>query len=152
MTNLVDVRCSILVIRNHCALLIHRTHDGLDDWVLPGGTPRNGESLPACARRELLEETGVIASPSRIVLVIESALPGSAHRMLDVVFLATDATTGREHRQEPGMQPHFISQRELPGLVLHPAIAGQLIRLLDPVAHPHAGYVSNIHVQQGADT
>jgi 8-oxo-dGTP pyrophosphatase MutT (NUDIX family) len=38
-----DVRCSVLVERNHAVLLIHRTHDRLDDWVLPGGTPREGE-------------------------------------------------------------------------------------------------------------
>ncbi|HUB42872.1 MAG TPA: NUDIX hydrolase [Streptosporangiaceae bacterium] len=143
MAYLVDVRCSALVIRNHCALLVHRTHDGLDDWVLPGGTPRDGESLLACARRELLEETSVAASPSHIALVIESAPPQSAHRMLDIVFLATDGVIGREQRQEPGMQPHFVPQSQLPGLVLHPPIGGQLIRLLDPVPHQHAGYISN---------
>jgi len=55
---LYDVRCSILVVRKHDALLVHRTHDGLDDWVLPGGTPCEGEGLAACARRELLEWGG----------------------------------------------------------------------------------------------
>jgi len=33
-----DVR-SIIVLHKHAVLLVHRTHDGLDDWVLPGGTP-----------------------------------------------------------------------------------------------------------------
>ena len=60
-----EVRCSVLVARDHAVLLIHRTHDGLDDWVLPGGTPHAGESLVACARRELLEETGVSAGGAR---------------------------------------------------------------------------------------
>jgi len=85
MGNPVDVRCSVLVVHRHTVLLVHRTRDGLDDWVLPGGTPREDESLVACARRELLEETGVSAYPARIALVVESEPPGSSHRMLDIV-------------------------------------------------------------------
>jgi 8-oxo-dGTP pyrophosphatase MutT (NUDIX family) len=98
------VRCSVLVARNHAVLLVHRTHDGLDDWVLPGGTPREGESLVACARRELLEETGVSADPSHIALVVESASSGTGPRMLDIVFIAplgqrwAGNTTGNEGR------------------------------------------------------
>jgi len=42
-----DVRCSVVVLRKHAVLLMHRTRDGLDDWVLPGGTPRDGESMTA---------------------------------------------------------------------------------------------------------
>jgi 8-oxo-dGTP pyrophosphatase MutT (NUDIX family) len=26
-------------------LLVHRARDGANDWVLPGGTPRPGESM-----------------------------------------------------------------------------------------------------------
>ena len=61
-----DVRCSVIVLHKHAVLLLHRTRDGLDDWVLPGGTPREGESMTACARRELFEETGISADPSRV--------------------------------------------------------------------------------------
>jgi len=141
MAVLFDVRCSILVVRKHAALLVHRTHDGLDDWVLPGGTPCEGESLMACARRELLEETGVSASPSRVALVVESASP-RAGRMLDIVFVATGPVLSREYCREPGMGPCFIPADQLPGLVIHPAVAGQLIRLLDPGPHQeHASYM-----------
>jgi 8-oxo-dGTP pyrophosphatase MutT (NUDIX family) len=38
-------------------LLIHRTDN--DNWSLPGGAQDLGESLPQCAVRETLEETGV---------------------------------------------------------------------------------------------
>jgi 8-oxo-dGTP diphosphatase len=143
MSVLYDVRCSILVVRKHAALLVHRTHDGLDDWVLPGGTPCEGESLMACARRELLEETGVSANPSRVALVVESASPGAAS-MLDIVFVADGPVLSRECCREPGMGPCFISADQLPGLVIHPAVAGQLIRLLDPgPPQQHAAYVRN---------
>jgi len=124
-------------------LLLHRTRDGLDDWVLPGGTPREGESLVACARRELLEETGVSASPSRVALVVESEPPGSGRRMLDIVFVAAEPLSGREHCREPGLEPRYVPPERLSPLALHPAFAAQLIRLLDPGPPQHAPYVSN---------
>jgi len=139
----VDVRCSVLVIHKHTVLLVHRTHDGLDDWVLPGGTPRDRESLLACARRELLEETSVSASPAQIALVIESGPPKYPRHVLDVVFLATDPVMGHEQRREHGMQPSFVAPEQLAGLALHPPISGQLIRMLDPGRHQNAAYIGN---------
>lgn len=143
MANPADVRCSVLAVHRHSVLLVHRTHDGLDDWVLPGGTPRAGESLAECARRELLEETGVSAYPSRIAFVVESEPPGSSRRLLDIVFIAAEPLYGREHCREPGLEPRFVPPEQLPGLVLHPALAAQLIRLLDPGPRQHAPYVRN---------
>lgn len=144
-----DVRCSVLVVRKHAVLLIHRTRDGLDDWVLPGGTPHEGESLVACARRELLEETGVSAYPSQVALVVESEPPGSGRRMLDIVFIAAEPLSGREHSRESGLEPRFVPPEQLPGMALHPALAAQLIRLIDPGPHQHAPCVSNAAWQIG---
>jgi 8-oxo-dGTP diphosphatase len=47
----VELRCSAIVVRERTVLLVHRVGSGADDWVLPGGTPRPGESMAACARR-----------------------------------------------------------------------------------------------------
>ena len=44
-------------IRGTELLLIHRKR--YDDWTMPKGKVEPGESLPACAVREVLEETGV---------------------------------------------------------------------------------------------
>ena len=72
-----DIRCSVVVLRKHAVLLVHRTRDGLDDWVLPGGTPREGESITGCVRREPFEETGLSAGSSQVALVVESVPPAS---------------------------------------------------------------------------
>jgi ADP-ribose pyrophosphatase YjhB (NUDIX family) len=137
------VRCSVIVLRQHAVLLVHRTRDGLGDWVLPGGTPEEGESLTACARRELLEETGLSANLSRIALVVESVQPGSARRTLDIVFLATEPVLGRERSRESGLEPRFVPPGQLAGIDLHPALAGHLHHLLDPGPHAHVPYVGS---------
>jgi len=143
MTRGFDIRCSVIVLHRQAVLLVHRTRDGLDDWVLPGGTPHEGESLTACARRELLEETGVAADPSRVALVVETAPPGSGCRLLDIVFLATEPVLGREYSREPGLEPRFVPPGQLAGLDLHPSLAGHLGRLLDPGTHGYAPYVGS---------
>ncbi|HUB21270.1 MAG TPA: NUDIX hydrolase [Streptosporangiaceae bacterium] len=138
-----DVRCSVVVLRRHAVLLVHRMRGGLDDWVLPGGTPRDGESLTGCARRELLEETGLSADPSRVLLVVESVPPGSGRRLLDIVFLAAEPVFGMEHSREPGLEPCFVPPGRLADLNLHPGLAGHLNRLADPGPHGYAAYVGN---------
>jgi len=60
-----QLRCSAAVIRQRAVLLLHRTR-GAGEWVLPGGTPRPSESMAACARREVLEETGLHVDPSKV--------------------------------------------------------------------------------------
>jgi 8-oxo-dGTP diphosphatase len=139
-----DVRCSVIVLQKRAVLLVHRTHDGLDDWVLPGGTPRDGESLTTCAARELFEETGVSAHPSHVAFVAESVRPESSRRLLDIVFAVTEPVLGRESFREPGLEPHFVLPGQLAGLNLHPSLAGRLTRLLDSGDHGYAPYVGNL--------
>jgi 8-oxo-dGTP diphosphatase len=138
-----EVRCSVIVLRQRAVLLVHRTRHGPDDWVLPGGTPDEGESLTACARRELLEETGLSANLSQVALVVESVQPGSSRRTLDIVFLAAEPVLGRERSREPGLEPRFVPPGQLAGIDLHPALAGHLYRLLDPGPHGHVPFVGN---------
>ena len=59
----VELRCAVAVVRGDAVLLLQRPEYG--DWVLPGGTPRQHESMGSCARRETREETGLDVHPSR---------------------------------------------------------------------------------------
>jgi 8-oxo-dGTP diphosphatase len=106
--NSIDVRCSAIVFRDDTVLLVHRRRDGTDDWVLPGGTPRPGESMAACARRETLEETGLSVDPARVAFVLEALGPGSTRRTVDLVFLATAAGHGEPEPGEADTEALFV--------------------------------------------
>ena len=84
--NSIDVRCSAIVFRDDTVLLVHRSRNGTDTWALPGGTPRPGESMAACAR------------------------PGSTRRTVDLVFIATaDGHGGNKPKpREPDLEARFV--------------------------------------------
>ena len=141
----IDVRCSAIVFRKGGVLLVRRTRDGEAVWTLPGGTPREGESMAACARRELFEETGVSADPSRVAFVLEAMAPGGSRRRVDIVFLATGLEPGAAPQaREPGVGPRFIPVDQLSELELRPPVAGYLRGLLRQGARQYAPYLGNL--------
>lgn len=127
---LVDLRCSVVVLRGDEVLLIRRGSptDDRADWVLPGGRPADGESMAACARREALEETGLRVSPTRCAFVGEVIDPRERTRIVELIFLAS--LTPSDHQTptvgEPGMHPEWMHLTGLPSLNLRPPIAGYL--------------------------
>lgn len=143
--NGIDVRCSAIVFRRGAVLLVRRAQDGIAVWTLPGGTPREGESMAACARRELSEETGVTADPSRVAFVLETVAPGGTRRRLDIAFLVTGLEPGAEPlAREPGIEARFVPVDQLNELTLLPPVAGHLRGLLQPGGYRYAPYLGNL--------
>ncbi len=143
--NGIDVRCSAIVFRRGAVLLVRRTRGGIAVWTLPGGTPREGESMGACARRELSEETGVSADPSRVAFVLEAMAPGASSRRLDIVFLADGLEPDAEPQaREPGVEPYFVPVDQLNELTLLPPVAGHLRGLMRHGIYRYAPYLGNL--------
>jgi len=122
---LVDLRCSAVVVHNREFLLIRRRND---DWVLPGGRPRDGESMASCARRETYEETGLHVIPGRCAFVGEVIAPDRGTRVVDLVFLAAVSAAQYESPVvgEAGAAPQWVPVDQLQTLRLSPPIAGFL--------------------------
>ncbi len=126
----IELRCSAIVVRQGAILLIHRTN-GRDTWALPGGTPRPGESMAACARREVREETGLNVDPARVAFVLEVVGPDAGLRTVDIVFSADDPAPDQSpEEREPGLAPVFVPARAIHELDLRPPLAGHLRRML----------------------
>jgi ADP-ribose pyrophosphatase YjhB (NUDIX family) len=141
----VSVRCSAVVFRGQDVLLVCRDRDGGHDWVLPGGTPRPGESMAACARRETLEETGLAVESARIAFVLETRGPQSGSHLVDLVFLAVlSSPDGVPRPAETGLTASFVPLSMLSQLDLRPPIAGHLRGLHAHRQSRTAAYLGNL--------
>lgn len=144
------LRCSAVVIRRQDVLLLHRIA-GLGDWVLPGGRPRAAESMAACARREVREETGLLVDPARIAFVVEVLGPDGGQRTVDIVFYAAGlAADAVPREQEPGLEPVFVPLDEIHDLDLRPPLAGHLRRTARYGGRLYAPYLANLWRPAGA--
>jgi len=82
---------TILLIRQY------RYATGGQLWEIPAGTLDPGEDPEACARRELMEETGVTAARLQRLTSIWTT-PGFTNEVIHV-YLATGLTTGEPSRE-----------------------------------------------------
>ncbi len=67
------VGIGIVLLRGDHVLLVKRGRPpAIGAWSLPGGGQELGETAEACARRELLEETGCTAGPLTLIAHVDS--------------------------------------------------------------------------------
>lgn len=140
----VRLRCSTAIFRDKHLLLVHRTRDGLDDWVLPGGYPRAGEGMAACVRREVLEETGIRVEPNQCAFVLETIDPAGEQRRVELVFAIRTQSPTEPEQREPGLTPSYVPLDQLAGISLRPPLAGHLRRLHQRRGDVGAPYLGNL--------
>lgn len=144
---LVELRCSVALIKNNQVLLLHRTaHPGRDadgDWVLPGGHPADGESMRSCAARETHEETGLRVDVGRCLFVYEVVGPTEIGRRVELVFAATTSNLDELGPRETDRHPELVNLDDLPALDLRPPLAGYLRGLSWPQP-AGAAYLGNL--------
>ena len=101
--------------------------------------------MASCARREILEETGITAEPGRIAFVLESRGPRSGLHTVDLVFLAALSVPGQvPSSPEPDLNARFVPLGQLHQLDLRPPMAGHLRRLNVRGAGQTAAYLGNL--------
>ena len=85
-------------------LLLRRANTGFADgsWSVPGGSLEHGETLPAAAAREALEELGIAIDPADLAFahLCHHADPDGLARI--GVFFAANRWTGEPVNAEPG--------------------------------------------------
>jgi ADP-ribose pyrophosphatase YjhB (NUDIX family) len=89
---------SVVVVQGDDVLLVQRgkgAYQGL--WSLPGGAIELGETAEAAARRELLEETGLLASELTLGDVADAVLrdaEGAVEAHFTIAVYVTDRVSG----------------------------------------------------------
>lgn len=123
------VRVAAVVAREGRLLLVrHQKPDRAPYWVLPGGRLEPGETIPACAVREVDEETGLRAAFSGVLYVGEFLREG--RHTVDVTVrmipdAAAEASLGTDPEVAPGAEPtlrelRWVGVEELRGIELLP--------------------------------
>jgi 8-oxo-dGTP diphosphatase len=158
-THLVSLRCSAAIFRGDTVLLCRRMEDSSPTWVLPGGTPREGEGATHCVRREVLEETGLVIDTSRVAFVLETKSPDRVEHRIEIVFmalladLAVEPVPGEDH-----LAPQFVKLDRLSSMKMLPPISGYLRGLADKLsrvpqpADATAPYLGNLWRADGASS
>jgi 8-oxo-dGTP diphosphatase len=113
------------VVQDERLLLIHHQAEGYDFWVPPGGGLHGHESIFDCARRETLEETGLVVELDRILYIQEFWEPGYHFCKFFILGRRLSGELTLANR-EPGegflVEARFFSQDELRDLTVHPEI------------------------------
>ena len=76
------IGCLAVVRRGSRILLAERSvPPGVGKWGFPGGMQELGETVRDCARRELREETGILAEPVATLAVLDAIRPDDDGRI-----------------------------------------------------------------------
>jgi 8-oxo-dGTP diphosphatase len=122
------VRVGAVVERDGAFLLVRHEKPGRDSyWVLPGGRLEPGETIPECAERELLEETGLRGRFAGVLYVSEF-LEESRHTVdltARVKISGGEARLGSDPEVEEGSEPtlrelRWVETGELENIPLLP--------------------------------
>jgi 8-oxo-dGTP diphosphatase len=141
-----NVRVAAILPRGQEILLMEHRRRALACWVLPGGAVEEGETLVACVRRELREETGLEVEPGRLVYAADVVSPRRKYtvnlffvcREAGGDFGATPSKQAGEHLDEP----HWVRLDSLPPL--YPPIADRLVHDAAHGLAADATYLGNL--------
>ena len=83
-----NVRVVTVILRDNQILLMKHRRRGLFHWALPGGAVQEGETVSDCARRELVEETGLEVQLGKLLYVADVISPDRRKHTVNLIFLA----------------------------------------------------------------
>jgi 8-oxo-dGTP diphosphatase len=129
------VGCLAVTRRGDRILLAQRSvPPGIGRWGFPGGMQELGETVHACARRELREETGIDAEPVGTLTVLDSIRHDEAGRVkvhFALVAVLLDWRAGEGEPIEDATALGWFTREEVRALELFPNVEELMKRALE---------------------
>jgi ADP-ribose pyrophosphatase YjhB (NUDIX family) len=126
------VRVSAILRWRGRVLLIRHEKSGRENWLLPGGGVRGGESLTEALQRELAEEIGIVGDRERLpvegpVAIVDSISPERSlwsKHVVHVIFAGSlDGSLADVVSQDAAVRGHrLFALEELEEISIHPPI------------------------------
>lgn len=110
-----NITCNVIVWKDQKVLLIQRDHEpGKGLWAIPGGYVGWDETVEESARRELQEETGLVAGKLQFVGTRSDSTAGDERQNIDLYFYTSEVSG--EPKQQVGEVKNmdWFSLEELP--------------------------------------
>jgi ADP-ribose pyrophosphatase YjhB (NUDIX family) len=141
------VRIAMILLRGTEILLMRHRRLGLSYWVLPGGAIKDGETIADCARREMMEETGLEIELGKLAYLADVISPDHRKHHVNLFFLGKviGGELGVTLTKAPGEhldEPRWIPLDSLPKL--YPPIAGRLVEDIENGFPETAIYLGNV--------
>ena len=142
--NSVVPSANVVVVDEQGRVLLIRRSDN-DNWALPGGAMDLGESLPAAAVRETLEETGVrveitglvgiYTDPRHVILYTSD---GEVRQEFSVVFTARPLG-GTPTPSGESSQVQWVARERVGSLPMDRSMRMRIAHYLAATGEPHLG-------------
>jgi ADP-ribose pyrophosphatase YjhB (NUDIX family) len=130
----VDVRA--VVPRDGKLLFVREVTDGR--WALPGGWADIGSTPSEMAAREVLEETGYVVRPTKLLALLDKSKHEHPREIVWVykVFCRCELVGGEASTSHETLEVAFFGKDELPELSLPRNTRGQVLRMFEHVEQP----------------
>lgn len=123
---------SACVFRDRRVLIVQRGKEpGRGIWSLPGGHVEPGETALAAARRELGEETGIVAQLEHLVGlydIIRRDAAGAVTLHYTIACYAGHWASGEATAAGDAMAARWVLPEEMPGLAFAPHVNDAIAR------------------------
>jgi ADP-ribose pyrophosphatase len=116
-TSIPRIAVGAVVIKDNKILLVQRKHPPhQDEWVIPGGKVKWGESLQYAAEREILEETGIRIKAQESIYTFELIHRDEQQQVIDhyvIVDLMCRYQSGEVRAHSDAKAVHWFDKEQL---------------------------------------